>query len=38
MKSKLSIIILMLLLSLSVKAQQIVFAPQWTAQAQFAGY
>lgn len=38
MKSKSSIIILMLLLSLSAKAQQIVFAPQWTAQAQFAGY
>ncbi|MBR5567813.1 MAG: ABC transporter substrate-binding protein [Bacteroidales bacterium] len=38
MKSKLRIIISMLLLSLSVKAQQVVFAPQWTAQAQFAGY
>lgn len=36
---KIKIAIVMLLLSLSTKAQQeIVFTPQWTAQAQFAGY
>lgn len=28
----------MLLASISMKAQQIVFTPQWTPQAQFAGY
>ena len=28
----------MLLASITMKAQQIVFTPQWTPQAQFAGY
>ena len=32
------LITLMLLASISMKAQQIVFTPQWTPQAQFAGY
>lgn len=32
------ILVLILLLGLSVRAQQIVFTPQWAAQSQFAGY
>ena len=35
---RLGFVILCLSLCLAAKAQQIVFTPQWTAQAQFAGY
>lgn len=38
MKSKLFLIALFALLSLGLRAQQIVLTPQWTAQSQFAGY
>lgn len=38
MRYRLFIIVAMTLLSTAVRAQQIVFTPQWTAQSQFAGY
>lgn len=38
MRYRLFIIVAMALLSTAVRAQQIVFTPQWTAQSQFAGY
>ena len=38
MKSKSLLLALMMLLSLGLRAQQIVLTPQWTAQSQFAGY
>ena len=38
MRYRLFIIVALALLSTAVRAQQIVFTPQWTAQSQFAGY
>lgn len=38
MKSKLLLIVSVMMLSINAYSQQIVFTPQWTAQSQFAGY
>lgn len=38
MKYRLYLVVAMMLLSSAVRAQQIEFTPQWTAQSQFAGY
>lgn len=35
---KLSVVIMMAVVALQAKAQKFIFTPQWTAQAQFAGY